>query len=98
MFSKDFWKRGERLQMWLNKLKIAIIEKNTDSLNRLLDDIEHYEDEASREEALYLLREALELVHTLQDQTAADMTKIKKNLAFLKSTDTHSANKFDVTS
>ncbi len=84
--------------MWLNNLKIAIIEKNTDSLQDLLNDIPKYEDKESREQALYLLREALELLHTLKDQTAADMVKIKKNIAFLKSTDTSSSSRLDITS
>ncbi len=84
--------------MWLNSLKIAIIEKNTDSLQKLLDDIPKYEDKESQEQALYLLREALELLHTLKDQTAADMMKIKKNIAFLHSTESASSNKFDITS
>ncbi len=84
--------------MWLNSLKIAIIEKNTDSLQKLLNDIPKYEDKESQEQALYLLREALELLHTLKDQTAADMMKIKKNIAFLNSTESVSSNKFDITS
>ncbi len=84
--------------MWLNSLKIAIIEKNTDSLQKLLDDIPKYEDKESKEQAIYLLREALELLHTLKDQTAADMMKIKKNIAFLNSTERVSLNKFDITS
>ncbi len=84
--------------MWLNSLKIAIIEKNTDSLQKLLNDIPKYEDKESQEQALYLLREALELLHTLKDQTAADMMKIKKNIAFLNSTERVSSNKFDITS
>ncbi len=84
--------------MWLNSLKIAIIEKNTDSLQKLLNDIPKYEDKESQEQALYLLREALELLHTLKDQTAADMMKIKKNIAFLNSTERVASNKFDITS
>ncbi len=69
-----------------------------EALSNLLEDIPRYEDKASQEQALYLLREALELLHTLKDQTATDMIKIKKNLAFLKSTDTHSSNRLDINS
>ncbi|DAB28360.1 MAG: hypothetical protein A2513_05545 [Sulfurimonas sp. RIFOXYD12_FULL_33_39] len=73
--------------MWLNKLKIAVVEKNIDSLGKLLDNIPQLESKKEMEEALYLLREASEIVHTLKDKTSASMKQIKKNLDFLRSTD-----------
>ena len=87
---------GEIPHMWLNKLKIAIIEKNTDSLALLLDNIPKLEDEKSRQEAIYLLREASELLHTLQEETSASMKQIKKNLQFLRSTDIPISRNLDI--
>ncbi len=82
--------------MWLNKLKIAIIEKNTDALDKLLDDIPKLEDVKEIQEAIYLLREASELVHSLQDDTSAVINQIKKNLQFLRSTDIPISSKLDI--
>ena len=84
--------------MWLNQLKIAIIEKNINNLDKLLDDIPTLSDEAEIEEAIYLLREASELVYTLQDKTKSSMTQIKKNIDFLNSATANQTSKFDITS
>jgi predicted translin family RNA/ssDNA-binding protein len=82
--------------MWLTKLKIAIIEKNTDNLNSLMDEIPELENPKEIEEALYLLQEATTLVTTLRDNTAASMKQLKKNIDFLKSTQAPQENKLDV--
>lgn len=82
--------------MWLNSLKIAIIEKNTDKINELLSDLPQLEEKEEIEQAIYLLREASELVHTLKDETAATMKQLKKNMDFLKSTETQKTNKLDI--
>lgn len=82
--------------MWLNSLKIAIIEKNTDKINELLENLPKLEDKDEIEQAIYLLREASELVHTLKDETAATMKQLKKNMDFLKSTETQKTNKLDI--
>ncbi len=82
--------------MWLTKLKIAIIEKNTDALSELVSDIPKLTDKKDIEEALYLSREALELLYTLKDETALNMSKIKKNLSFLRSTEVQTSTKLDI--
>jgi hypothetical protein len=84
--------------MWLTKLKIAIIEKNTDTLSKLMDDIPQLEGEKDIEEAIYLLREATELAHTLQDKASASMKQIKKNIGFLRSTDIPTSKRLDIRS
>ena len=84
--------------MWLNKLKIAIVEKNTDALDKLLDEIPKFSDAKEIQEAAYLLREASELLHSLKDETALSMKQIKKNIAFLKSTQVQPSAKLDIRS
>ena len=84
--------------MWLTKLKIAIVEKDTDTLLKLMDDIPSLSEPKELEEAVYLLREASELVYTLQDETSVSMAQIKKNIAFLRSTETKTSNKLDIRS
>ncbi len=95
MFLKDFWKLGERLLMWLNKLKIAIVDKNTDTLNELLDDIPTFENKKDIEEAMYLLKEANKLLQTLKKETLSSMEHIKKNIEFLGS-ETQTTGRLDI--
>ncbi len=84
--------------MWLSKLKVALIEKNTDSLGKLLDDIPQLSDAKEAQEAIYLLKEASELLHILKDETVSSMKRIQKNLAFLRSTEIPSSKLLDIKS
>ncbi|HEY9203123.1 MAG TPA: hypothetical protein VIM82_02210 [Sulfurimonas sp.] len=84
--------------MWLNRLKIAIVEKNPDALAKLLDDVPQLQDPKEIEEAIYLLREATSLIERLKDKTKASMKQIKKNLDFLRSTDIPTSKKLDIKS
>ena len=84
--------------MWLTKLKIAVVEKDTDRLSSLMESIPKLESIEDMTAALYLIREAEELVYTLQDETSASMKQIKKNLAFLKSTEAQKTSKLDIKS
>ena len=84
--------------MWLTKLKIAIVEKNTDNLSKLMENIPKLESVDEMTEALYLIREAAELVYTLQDDASSSMKQIKKNLNFLESTQELQINKLDIKS
>ena len=97
-FLEAYSKLGEKLRMWLTSLKIAIVEKNTDKINELLDDLPQLEDKAEIEQAIYLLREASELIYTLKDETSVGMRQIKKNINFLKSTHVQAPNKLDIKS
>ena len=84
--------------MWLTKIKIAIVEKNSEKINLPLEEVPEFESKREAEEAMYLLKEAAELVYTLKDDTERSMIQLKKNINFLKSTQAPSANKLDVTS
>lgn len=98
MFLKGCLKLGERPQMWLNKLKIAIVEKNPDALSKLLEGVPQLEDKKEIEEAIYLLKEVTTLMNSLKDETEASMKLIKKNLDFLRSTDIPTSKKLDIRS
>ena len=84
--------------MWLTNIKIAIVEKNVDKLDYLLDEVPQFENKYDMEEAMYLLREAAELVYTLKNETEYSMKQIKKNINFLKSTQSPTPNKLDLRS
>ncbi|WP_297431706.1 hypothetical protein [Sulfurimonas sp.] len=83
--------------MWLKKLKIAVIQKDTKSLDVLLNDIPTLEDAKEIEEALYLLQEAQKIVQTFKDETASSMLQMKKNIDFLNSATANKTAKFDIT-
>jgi len=87
--------------MWVNKLKLAIIERNTEVLDELLNSIPQFDaqkDAKEIEEAMFLLREALILVHTLQDDTVASMRLIKQNIDFLKANQEKPTGSLNITS
>ena len=73
--------------MWTTKLKIAIVEKNIDAIDTLLDNLPQLKDKKEIEEALYLLQEAANIVTNLKNSTLDSMIQMKKNLVFLHSTE-----------
>ena len=89
---------GEKVQMWLNKFKIAIIEKNTEQINTLLEELPTFATEDEMKEAQYLMKEAAVLLLHLKSQTQDTMQRIQKNLSFLKSTQTNDSSSLDIKS
>lgn len=89
---------GEKVQMWLNKFKIAIIEKNTEQINTLLEELPTFATEDEMKEAQYLIKEAAVLLLHLKSQTQDSMQRIQKNLSFLKSTQTNDSSSLDIKS
>jgi len=84
--------------MWLTKLKIAIIEKNAESLDKLLDAIPELTEKTEIEEAIYLLEEASRVFGGLKDEVLKSMNQIQKNLQFLRSTDIPTSRNLDMMS
>lgn len=84
--------------MWRTKFQIAIVEKDIDSLDKLLDEMPEFSRKKDMQEATYLLKEATELLFSLKDETAKSMKQIKKNLSFLKSTQPQPTAKLDIKS
>ena len=86
MFLEHSWKLGEKQMTWLTSLKIAIVEKDIDKLSKLMDNVPQVETREEMEEALYLIKNATELVYTLKEKTAFSIKQIKQNLKFINST------------
>ena len=84
--------------MWLNKLQIAIIEKDTQKLDNLLDNIPKFDSIDEMQKASYLLKEAMELLFVLKDETLVSIKQIKKNLEFLNSAQVKPTSKLDIKS
>jgi len=84
--------------MWLNRLKVAIVEKDMVLLEELLEDIPQLTNKEDIKSAITLLGEATKLVEKLRDDTKASMIQVKKNINFLKSGLADAPAKFDITS
>ncbi len=94
MFLKAYLKRGEKKLMWINKLKIALVEENFELFTALLDEVPQSVDKEMLIEASYLTQEILRRVELKKEETAHIMVQLKKNMDFLDSTHTPST-KFD---
>jgi len=84
--------------MWLNQLKIAVVQKDIDQIDKLLEDIPTLNNTKEMKEAASLLQEATKIVEKLKDETATSMQQMKKNIDFLNSATANKTAKFDITS
>ena len=82
--------------MWLNQLKIAVVERNIEKIDELMDDIPQLETKEEIENAIYLLKEATGLVQGLKEETRNSMIQMKKNITFLRATEPQRPSKFDI--
>ena len=98
MFLRVCSKLGEKLRMWLNELKIAVIQRDVECIEILLEDTPPLENPQEIEEALYLLKEAADILQALKSETAASMAQMKKNIDFLNSATANKTAKLDITS
>ena len=89
---------GKKLQMWVNKFKIAIVQKDTEAIETLLANVPSFENIDEAKEASYLMKEALILLLTLQDEITASKKQIKKNINFLQSSLSDSSATFSIKS
>ncbi len=68
---------------WVNNLKIAIIEEDTDNISKVLDRLPNFKDLDEAKEALSLIQTALDLVKKKKQEVLETMNKIKKTKEFL---------------
>lgn len=83
--------------MWLTNLKIAIAEKDSAKLEKLLEESPTFSSVEQMQEALYLLKSAALLVYGLRDETALAMQQLKKNIDYMNATGASSKGKLDIT-
>lgn len=92
---------GESLQIWIDRLTLSIIKKDTDAIDYLLDTMPKFsavDDMKEIKEVLYLFKEALELLYVLRDETAVSMRQIKRNIDFLGANMSNTTNRLNVKS
>lgn len=75
----------KRLVMtWINNLKIAIIEENTQAIGSIIKDLPEFKTLEEAKQALALIGKAIEIVDDHKKKTSETMNKIRKAKAFLK--------------
>jgi len=88
---------GEKLQMWLKQLKIAVIEQDTQKLETLLENIPTLSDPKEIEEVLYLFEEVKKLLLSKQNELQISMKKMRKHKEFLTSSTKSKTAHFNIT-
>lgn len=71
---------------WINKLKIAIIEKNETNIEDIISTLPQFDSLEKMQEAAYLMKEAHDFLTLEKDQLAKKLIKIKKQKEYLNST------------
>jgi hypothetical protein len=84
--------------MWLQEFKIALIEKDAQKLEELAGANLQFDTVEEMQEAMYLMKQAQELLNKLKDDTALSMQQLQQNIDFLKETQVPVANKLDIIS
>lgn len=76
----------KRIMSWKTQLEIAIIEKDSEKLSKVLDETpKKFKDNDEIRSVMYLLKQAAEFMYELRDETAISMAKLKKNIEFIES-------------
>jgi len=71
--------------MWINKLKIAIITKDADKIDKLVKTMPEFEKLEEMEETFHLMNQARDILEALKTDTLHSMNKMKKNINYIKS-------------
>ncbi len=72
--------------MWLNDFKVALVQKDIDKLDTLLNELPSFSTLEEMTEASYLMKEAMALLQSEKMAAQRTLQQIKKNIDFLKST------------
>ena len=84
--------------MWLKEFQIALVLKDTEKLDALMQEVPAFKEAEDIDSLLSLLKEATLLVQQLKDETQTAMIQMQKNINYLKSTQERQASKFDINS
>ncbi len=84
--------------MWLNELKIALIQKDISKLEALVGDLPTLKKREEIDEALHLLATATAFLIKIRNETQNSMVQIQKNIGFLKSTQAPLISKLNISS
>ena len=71
--------------LWMNNLKVAIIENDIEHIGRLIQEVPTFTDLDEAKAALALIQESIRLVDIEKIKLVEVMKKIKQTKAFLQS-------------
>ena len=77
---------------WAKELKIAIAEENEVNIEKIIEELPHFNSIKEMEEAAFLMQEAHLFLSSKKDELASKLIKIKKQKEFLNSTMTKSSS------
>ena len=98
MFLGVCLKLGERPMDWFDKLKVAIVTKNTNQVKLLTNELPKLESIEELKKAQHLINEAYKLMVTLRDETSSQLSKIKRSIEFIESTHLDNKQGLDIVS
>lgn len=81
---------------WLRELRIAVIEKNIEKVDALTFELPHFETLQDKKDALFLLKEALDILQNAKEDTKKVLSQLRKNIDFLNSTRYSKSSSIDV--
>lgn len=82
--------------MWLTNFKKAVILKEFETLNQLIDEMPPMDSLAEMEEAAYLLHHAKTLLEAEQSTTLGSIQQLKNTIDFLKATENTPASSLNL--
>ncbi|SFV75898.1 hypothetical protein MNB_SM-3-828 [hydrothermal vent metagenome] len=68
--------------MWLDEFKIALVTKDIQKLETLLENIPTLQSQEEIQQALFLLQQATQLIEQLKTKTKKKMDLLQKNRSF----------------
>jgi len=68
--------------MWLDEFKIALVAKDIQKLETLLENIPTLQSQEEIQQALFLLQQATQLIEQLKTKTKKEMDLLQKNRSF----------------
>ncbi len=74
---------------WLEDLKLAIINKDIDLINSLIEDMPEFEKLEEMQQASALIKEGIDLIKKEMDLLVISMDKMKKSKKFLELRNRH---------
>jgi len=78
--------------IWINQLKIAIVEKNEERIEELIYELPQFDSLEQMEEAAYMMQEAHTLLTKEKETLATKLLKIKKQKEFINSNIKHTSS------
>lgn len=82
--------------MWLTNFKKAIILKEFETLNQLINEMPSMDTLVYMEEAAYLLNHAKSLLEEEQSSTLSSLQQLKNTIDFLKATENTPTSSFNL--